>query len=145
MHIDNLSIVAYLRTVYIRLRDKIKIDNDEYENTYKYYKEFCIAEGLLASRFHSFYDELKKVGIESFQYKYPDGTRKRRRNFTLLLLEKLLSSKEPLVRKEIVRFELDGEVFLLALKLTKVSGKVQVSTDTAPEEVVPATNSETNV
>lgn len=128
---SNDSILKYLNFIYLRLHDGFKLSDEEYENTYKYYKEYCIENELEWMPFQLFYRELKKVGISSKQYNYPNGRRARRRVFNVIELEKFF---DPTIAKP----KLDSQVLTMRLgdKWYKVTVKLEeVIFDPAPSEV----------
>jgi len=59
------SVLQYLNYIRLRLRDGFAIDNDEENNTYEYYVQFCEDNDLEFYAYNMFYRELKKYGFEA--------------------------------------------------------------------------------
>jgi hypothetical protein len=120
---SNDTILKYLNFIYLRIKDNFKISDDEYENTYKYYKEYCKDNSLEIMPFQIFYRELKKVDIKSVQYSYPDGRRVRRRVFNLIDLEKMFDPNKPKPSEDTqaITMLVGGKWFKLIVKLQEIN------------------------
>jgi len=138
MRYSSDTILKYLNFIYLRMRDGFDIGDNECEDTYRYYKEYCEANDLELVSFHFFYREMKKIGIKTTQYKYPDGRRSRRRNFNLLQLEKLFNIDSPLSKEssQHVTMRVGEKWFNVLIKFQEIDYEPsEVDTSNGTEEI----------
>ena len=118
------SVLQYLNYIRLRLRDGFAIDNDEENNTYEYYVQFCEDNDLEFYAYNMFYRELKKYGFDSRQrHNRKDRTKKvSRRDFSVENVERLLESWD---NTNNARFstilKMNGEEYQMIIKLIKIS------------------------